>query len=265
MPESGWPACRPLVDLASLSRLSGRRSRIHERDKKISRFLAELARDAVPRRRSRRRSARPTTCCAVICRWPASSTRSRQTRRAEIVAMLAERGSNFDVASRGEIDAVPRPTAPHADRLSFGNTIKKESDIAFAYEAGVRLFAFDSEARARKAGARGARRPRVLPHPRLLRRGRVAAVAQIRLQPGNGRRLAVQGARARARPLWGVVPRRIAADRSRPVGRRDRRGGADVLGCSPRPTSICAWSISAAASRRNIAARCRGSSIMPRR
>jgi ornithine decarboxylase len=28
--------------------------------------------------------------------------------------------------------------------LSFGNTIKKERDIAFAYEAGVRLFAFDS-------------------------------------------------------------------------------------------------------------------------
>jgi ornithine decarboxylase len=33
-----------------------------------------------------------------------------------------------------------------SDRLSFGNTIKKERDIAFAYQTGIRLFAFDSEA-----------------------------------------------------------------------------------------------------------------------
>src|SRR5215212_4229612 len=52
----------------------------------------------------------------------------------EIVAMLARRGSNFDVASRAEI------------ALCLGNTIKKEKDIAFAYQAGVRLFAFDSAA-----------------------------------------------------------------------------------------------------------------------
>jgi hypothetical protein len=31
-------------------------------------------------------------------------------------------------------------------RISFGNTIKKQSDIAAAYERGVRLYAFDSEA-----------------------------------------------------------------------------------------------------------------------
>src|SRR5205823_11618657 len=37
-----------------------------------------------------------------------------------------------------------------AERLSFGNTIKKERDIAFAYAAGVRLFAFDSEAELEK-------------------------------------------------------------------------------------------------------------------
>ena len=68
---------------------------------------------------------------------------------AEIVAMLAERGSNFDVASRAEI-TLCLDNGASSDRLSFGNTIKKERDIAFAYEAGVRLFAFDSEAELEK-------------------------------------------------------------------------------------------------------------------
>ncbi len=63
----------------------------------------------------------------------------------EIVAMLAKQGSNFDVASPAEI-ALCLGSGATADRLSFGNTIKKEKDIALAYAAGVRLFAFDSEA-----------------------------------------------------------------------------------------------------------------------
>ncbi len=62
----------------------------------------------------------------------------------EIVAMLAGRGSNFDVASPAEI-ALCLGNGATPERLSFGNTIKKEKDIAFAYDAGVRLFAFDSE------------------------------------------------------------------------------------------------------------------------
>src|SRR5437868_14099066 len=77
---------------------------------------------------------------------------------AEIVGVLNRKGASFDVASRGEI-ALCLGNGVSADRLSFGNTIKKERDIAFAYEAGVRLFAFDSEGEleklARKApGAR---------------------------------------------------------------------------------------------------------------
>ncbi|MFZ2007759.1 MAG: type III PLP-dependent enzyme [Stellaceae bacterium] len=68
---------------------------------------------------------------------------------AEIVAMLARKGSNFDVASPAEIDlCLGNGATP--DRLSFGNTIKKERDIAAAYAAGVRLFAFDSEAELEK-------------------------------------------------------------------------------------------------------------------
>ena len=62
---------------------------------------------------------------------------------AEIIAVLEHKGANFDVASRGEIElCLASGIAP--ERLSFGNTIKKEKDIAFAYQAGVRLFAFDS-------------------------------------------------------------------------------------------------------------------------
>ncbi|MGH7046312.1 MAG: type III PLP-dependent enzyme [Stellaceae bacterium] len=60
-----------------------------------------------------------------------------------IVAMLEGKGANFDVASRGEIELC-LAAGVAADRLSFGNTIKKERDIAFAYEAGLPLFAFDS-------------------------------------------------------------------------------------------------------------------------
>jgi ornithine decarboxylase len=62
---------------------------------------------------------------------------------AEIVAMLERKGASFDVASRGEVElCLANGVAP--DRLSFGNTIKKEKDIAFAYQAGLRMFAFDS-------------------------------------------------------------------------------------------------------------------------
>ena len=62
---------------------------------------------------------------------------------AEIVAMLERKGASFDVASRGEVElCLDNGVAP--DRLSFGNTIKKEKDIAFAYQAGLRIFAFDS-------------------------------------------------------------------------------------------------------------------------
>jgi ornithine decarboxylase len=62
----------------------------------------------------------------------------------EIVRMLVDVGSSFDVASRGEIDLCLANGA-RADKISFGNTIKKQSDIAYAYDKGVRLYAFDSE------------------------------------------------------------------------------------------------------------------------
>ena len=67
----------------------------------------------------------------------------------EIVDLLRGLGSSFDVASRGEVEfCLGRGVT--AERISFGNTIKKERDIAYAYERGVRLFAFDSAAELEK-------------------------------------------------------------------------------------------------------------------
>jgi ornithine decarboxylase len=62
-----------------------------------------------------------------------------------ILKTLAALGSSFDTASVNEIDMVLGAGAG-AERISFGNTIKKKSDIAAAYARGVRLYAFDSAA-----------------------------------------------------------------------------------------------------------------------
>lgn len=61
----------------------------------------------------------------------------------EVVARLAALGSHFDTASPNEIDLCLELGVP-ASRISYGNTIKKQVDIASAYTKGVRLFAFDS-------------------------------------------------------------------------------------------------------------------------
>ena len=64
---------------------------------------------------------------------------------AQILEMLTQLGSCFDCASVGEIEMVLAAGAT-ADRISFGNTIKKERDIAKAFEKGISLFAVDCEA-----------------------------------------------------------------------------------------------------------------------
>lgn len=62
----------------------------------------------------------------------------------EIVKLLRDMGSHFDVASRGEIEKLlSLGVEPY--RMSFGNTIKKTEDIKFAYEVGIRMFAVDAE------------------------------------------------------------------------------------------------------------------------
>lgn len=67
----------------------------------------------------------------------------------QILSLLAEQGSCFDTASVAEIEmALAAGAGP--ERISYGNTIKKESDIARAFALGVRLFAFDSQAELEK-------------------------------------------------------------------------------------------------------------------
>ncbi len=62
----------------------------------------------------------------------------------EILARLVALGSHFDAASRGEIEFCLSQGA-RPDTISFGNTIKRPSDIVWAYGAGIRLFAADAE------------------------------------------------------------------------------------------------------------------------
>ncbi|MCM5556756.1 type III PLP-dependent enzyme [Pleomorphomonas sp. JP5] len=63
----------------------------------------------------------------------------------EVLQLLADLGSSFDCASIPEVEMV-LATGATVDRISFGNTIKKERDIARALELGVDLFAVDCEA-----------------------------------------------------------------------------------------------------------------------
>jgi ornithine decarboxylase len=60
----------------------------------------------------------------------------------EILELLAALGSSFDAASVPEIEMVLAAGAT-ADRISYGNTIKKERDVARAHALGVSLFAVD--------------------------------------------------------------------------------------------------------------------------
>ncbi|MFZ1774262.1 MAG: ornithine/lysine decarboxylase [Rhizobiaceae bacterium] len=67
----------------------------------------------------------------------------------EILRLLASMGSNFDCASVAEIEMAMNAGAS-ADRISYGNTIKKERDVAAAYALGIRLFAIDCVEEAEK-------------------------------------------------------------------------------------------------------------------
>jgi ornithine decarboxylase len=67
----------------------------------------------------------------------------------ELLSLLASLGSCFDTASVAEIEMVLAAGAT-PERISFGNTIKKERDIARACALGVRLFAVDCKAEVEK-------------------------------------------------------------------------------------------------------------------
>jgi ornithine decarboxylase len=112
---------------------------------KVARFLADM---------------QPATPCLVLDVDRVEENYRRLTRAlpvariyyavkanpaAPILERLAGLGSHFDAASFQEVSACLDAGA-EALRISYGNTIKKERDIAAAYAAGVRMFAFDSEA-----------------------------------------------------------------------------------------------------------------------
>ncbi len=67
----------------------------------------------------------------------------------EVLRLLAEMGSCFDTASVAEIEMALAAGAT-ADRVSFGNTIKKERDVVRALKLGIRLFAVDCQVEVEK-------------------------------------------------------------------------------------------------------------------
>ena len=77
----------------------------------------------------------------------------------EVMTALANEGSSFDIASIAEMEACAH-LGIDADRMSYGHTIKKETDIRKAHSAGIDLFAFDSAAELEKL-ARAAPNSRV--------------------------------------------------------------------------------------------------------
>ncbi len=78
----------------------------------------------------------------------------------EILKLLAGLGACFDVASVSEtVSVLAAGVTP--DRISYGNTIKKESEIAAAFRLGITLYAIDCEAEAEKI-ARAAPGSRVI-------------------------------------------------------------------------------------------------------
>ena len=70
----------------------------------------------------------------------------------EVLELLARLGSGFDAASRFEIDACLAAGTP-PERISYGNTVKKQIDVAHAHGRGIGLFAFDSAAELDKIAA----------------------------------------------------------------------------------------------------------------
>ena len=63
----------------------------------------------------------------------------------EVLELLKNKGSNFDIASIYELEKV-MALGVKPEQISFGNTIKKARHIRAFYEKGVRLYATDSEA-----------------------------------------------------------------------------------------------------------------------
>lgn len=62
----------------------------------------------------------------------------------KILETLVQLGANFDAASRAEIEMCLAAGA-RAEQITFGNTIKRPSDIAFAHGIGITHFSADAQ------------------------------------------------------------------------------------------------------------------------
>jgi ornithine decarboxylase len=135
----------------------------------------------------------------------------------EILRLLPSLGSSFDCASVAEIEMALKAGAT-ADRISYGNTIKKERDIARAHELGVSLFAVDCVEEVEKI-ARAAPGARVF--CRVLTDGEGAEWPLSR-KFGCVPQMAVDvlehAARLGLDRLWRVLPCRFADDQARCLG-----------------------------------------------
>ena len=70
----------------------------------------------------------------------------------QVIARLVRLGACFDAASRAEIELCLAQGADPAD-ISFGNTVKRAADIAWAHGLGIDLFAADAEEELAKLAA----------------------------------------------------------------------------------------------------------------
>ncbi len=62
----------------------------------------------------------------------------------DILTRLVALGSHFDAASRGEIElCLSLGAKPHT--VSYGNTVKRSADIAYAHSVGITLFSADAD------------------------------------------------------------------------------------------------------------------------
>ena len=166
----------------------------------------------------------------------------------EVLALLAKLGSCFDTASIPEIEMVLAAGAT-PDRISYGNTIKKERDIARAYALGVRLYAVDCKAEVEKI-ARAAPGSRVF--CRILS-DCVGAEWPLSRKFGCEPAMAVDvlehALKARPRAAWRVVPCRLPAAQPACLGPCARFGGRGIQRVRRARHERCRWSTSAAASR----------------
>lgn len=104
------------------------------------------------------RTRRPETPCLVVdldvvtdrfrelgaaMPWATPYYAVKASPAPDVVRRLVELGSRFDVASRAEIDLCLAQGADPAS-LSYGNTVKKTADIAYAAERGVPMYVFDN-------------------------------------------------------------------------------------------------------------------------